>query len=107
MDQRYEYRAEYLRALAHPVRLQILDLLREGEMCVCCIVAALNKEQAYVSGQLSVLRGSMLVRCHRRGRKAYYGLADPLLTELLSLIFGPSMPRGAGHSPPSSTPRPD
>ena len=52
----YTVLAKQLKAMAHPARLQILDMLRHGEICVCHIERALNKRQAYVSQQLMVLR---------------------------------------------------
>ena len=51
-----------LKAMAHPVRLQILDMLRGGdEVCVCHMEAALRRRQAYISQQLMVLRDANLV----------------------------------------------
>jgi DNA-binding transcriptional ArsR family regulator len=52
----YDNLAVRFKALAHPVRLQILDMLRSGEACVCHMETALNKRQAYISQQLMVLR---------------------------------------------------
>ena len=53
----YKNAALRLKALAHPVRLQILDMLRaDDEVCVCHMEAAFGKRQAYISQQLMVLR---------------------------------------------------
>ncbi|HEX2621311.1 MAG TPA: metalloregulator ArsR/SmtB family transcription factor [Phototrophicaceae bacterium] len=71
MDLSYEHLAELFKGLAHPIRLQILDLLREGEMGVCHIEAVLNKRQAYISQQLMMLRETGLVECRRDGLKVY------------------------------------
>jgi DNA-binding transcriptional ArsR family regulator len=61
MVARYTDAAVRFKALAHPVRLQILDMLRSGEVCVCHMEAVLGKRQAYISQQLMVLRDAGLV----------------------------------------------
>lgn len=73
----YDQQAELLKAMAHPVRLQILDILRGGEYCVCHIEAVLRLRQAYVSQQLVVLRKANLVLDRKDGLRVYYRLADP------------------------------
>ena len=45
----YDSLSSLFKALAHPTRLQILDMLRRGELCVCHIETALDKRQAYIS----------------------------------------------------------
>jgi DNA-binding transcriptional ArsR family regulator len=55
MVARYTDATVRFKALAHPVRLQILDMLRSGEVCVCHMETALGKRQAYISQQLMVL----------------------------------------------------
>ncbi|GIV87248.1 MAG: transcriptional regulator [Chloroflexus sp.] len=64
--------ARLFKALMHPVRIQILDILREGEACVCHIEAVLGLRQAYVSQQLAVLRKAGLIRDRREGPNIYY-----------------------------------
>ncbi len=54
--------AHIFKALMHPVRLQILDLLRDGKLCVCQIEAQSGQLQAYVSQQLAVLRRVGLIK---------------------------------------------
>lgn len=88
--------AIWLKVIAHPVRLQILDLLRTGEMCVCHIEAALNKRQAYVSQQLMALREAGLVENRKDGLRVYYSLADARIDQLLSLMTG--TPAKHGHA---------
>ncbi|NTV64819.1 MAG: helix-turn-helix transcriptional regulator [Oscillochloris sp.] len=75
--------ARLFKALMHPTRLQILDLLRGGEQCVCHLEAHLGQPQAYVSQQLAVLRKAGLVCDQRDGLNIYYGLARP---EVLTLL---------------------
>ncbi len=88
MELSYEQLAEFFKGLAHPTRLQILDLLREGEMCVCHIEALLNKRQAYISQQLMTLREAGLVDSRRDGLQVYYRLTDPQIRDLLNLMLG-------------------
>ena len=94
MERTYEELAELFRAIAHPTRLQILDLLREGEMCVCHIEASLSKRQAYISQQLMTLRDANLVSSRRDGLQVYYRLAHPHIIDLLNLMLGTTRPTG-------------
>lgn len=71
------------KALAHPRRLAILALLREGERCVCEIEATLRLRQAYVSQQLTVLREAGLVCYRKDGLNVRYRIAHP---EVFGLI---------------------
>ncbi len=74
--------AEILTALAHPSRLEILELLREGEQCVCHIQAVLDQRQAYVSQQLNILRRSGLVSRRKDGKRVYYRVSDARIFEV-------------------------
>jgi len=86
----YSELADWFGALSHPVRLQILDMLRGGEVCVCHIEAALNKRQAYISQQLMELRQAGLVSSRKDGLQVYYRLADARIVDLLDLVRGPA-----------------
>ena len=90
MEQPYDQLSDLFRALAHPARLQILDLLRGGELCVCHIEAALLKRQAYVSQQLMALREAGLVGSRRDGLQVYYWIADARVARLLDDMLGKS-----------------
>lgn len=72
----YDRQAELLKALGHPVRLQILDILRDGEQCVCHIEAVLGLRQAYISQQLMTLRKAGLVADRKDGLRVYYRITD-------------------------------
>ena len=86
----YSSTAVLFKAFAHPVRLHMLDMLRGGELCVCHIEAALQRRQAYISQQLRVLREAGLVASRKDGLRVYYRLADPLVADMLTLIWGPA-----------------
>lgn len=85
----YDELAVRFKALAHPVRLQILDMLRSGEACVCHMETALGKRQAYISQQLMVLRDAGLVDTRKDGLQVFYCLADDITETLLDALFGP------------------
>lgn len=79
----YRQQAALFQALAHPVRLRILDILTRQEACVCHLTAVLHKSQPYVSQQLSMLRDANLVTDRREGTLIYYRLADDNLILLI------------------------
>lgn len=83
-DTAYRKQAELFRALSHPVRLRILDLLSRQEACVCHLTASLGQRQPYVSQQLAILRDAGLVADRREGTLIYYRLADEHLARLLA-----------------------
>ena len=85
---RYTETASKLKVMGHPVRLQILDMLRHGEICVCHIETALSKRQAYISQHLMTLRDAGLVSTRKNGLQVYYRLSDDLAVEVLSLLYG-------------------
>ncbi|MBC7248721.1 MAG: helix-turn-helix transcriptional regulator [Anaerolineae bacterium] len=82
----YQQQAKVFQALAHPTRLRILELLaREGEACVCHLVAALNKRQPYISQQLTTLRKAGLVTDRKDGLLVHYRLSDERVGDFLRL----------------------
>ena len=74
------------KAMAHPTRVQILDILSEGEACVCHLTTILKRRQANVSQHLMLLREAGLVQDRRDGVVIYYRLTDGRTTEALQLI---------------------
>jgi ArsR family transcriptional regulator len=79
----YDRIAVLLRAMAHPVRLQILTVLRVEEACVCHLEAVLGQRQAYISQQLMRLRDAGVVVDRREGMNVFYSLADGAIGGLL------------------------
>ena len=90
MAVRYSNAAARFKALAHPVRLQILDMLRGGEVCVCHMETALGRRQAYISQQLMVLRDAGLVESRKEGLSVFYRLVDDVALSLLESALGPT-----------------
>jgi len=82
----YTAQAEALKALAHPVRLHIVEILTQGEACVCHLVAILKQRQPYISQHLMILREAGWVQDRREGTVVYYRLADPRATEVAALV---------------------
>ena len=76
------------RALADPTRLQIIDLLRDGERCVCELTDALELGQSLLSFHLRVLKDAGLVSDRREGRWAYYTLNRGALAQLEVFVGG-------------------
>jgi DNA-binding transcriptional ArsR family regulator len=81
----FESAAKLFKALMHPARLEILDILRNGEHCVCHLEAALGYRQAYISQQLMVLREAGLVQDRRDGWNSYYRIIQPQVFALLDV----------------------
>jgi DNA-binding transcriptional ArsR family regulator len=79
------------KALMHTSRLEILEILRQGEQCVCHIEATLGYRQSYVSQQLMVLREAGLVEDRRDGARIFYRVIKPeifTLVEMANKISG-------------------
>lgn len=71
---KFENRARVLKAMAHPTRLFIVDVLSEGERCVRDLTEMVGDDMSTVSRHLSVLRGVGIVRDDKRGAEVYYSL---------------------------------
>lgn len=78
------FKAQFFRALAHPVRIKILETLARGERSVQELQEALGMEQPVVSQQLAILRNRGIVTSRKIGLSARYSLCDPAIEELLS-----------------------
>lgn len=78
-----DFKADFFRALAHPLRISILDALREGELTVNEISQRFNVEQANASQQLAVLRNRNIVITRKRGANVYYSVSDKTIFKLL------------------------
>ncbi len=82
-----EHVAEVLKAVAHPVRLQIVELLEANEMCVGDIVAAVGGKQAITSQQLNMMKDKGVLNCRRNGTKVYYRIENKNVVRLLHCIY--------------------
>ncbi len=84
--QSFEAQAQLLKVLTHPARLSILNILRDGEHCVCHMEAHLGYRQAYISQQLMVLRDAGLIQDRRDGWNVFYHVAQPKVFTILSAV---------------------
>jgi ArsR family transcriptional regulator len=83
----YQRRAEILKALAHPSRLLIVDVLNQrGELCVCDLEKVVGSDQSTVSKHLSVLKQSGIIDHRREGKNSMYRLTRPCVMEFFACI---------------------
>lgn len=82
----YEMQAEISGALAHPVRLRILDLLSHGEQATQALLTALDIPKANLSQHILVLRSAGLLEVRKDGRSHYVSLALPRITEACRIV---------------------
>jgi DNA-binding transcriptional ArsR family regulator len=80
-----QFKAEFFKALANPLRIRILELLRGGPMSVTQIQEATGAPGSSVSQQLAVLRSRNILATERRGTTIIYRVPDPALFELLDV----------------------
>ncbi len=81
----HQFKADFFKALAHPLRIQILEVLCEGGKSVNEIQTLLGSEGSTVSQQLAVLRNRNVVYGVKKGTTVIYSLNDPLIKELLAV----------------------
>lgn len=78
--------ADFLKAIAHPTRLRILEHLREGEKCVCKFTEDLDLEQSNISQHLAVLRKQGIVSCRKEGMKMIYKINFQEIYSILDFV---------------------
>lgn len=84
--QPFDLEVQIFKVLTHPARLAILEILRDGEHCVCHMEAHLGFRQAYISQQLSVLREAGIIQDRRDGWNIYYRVIDKRIYEVLDAM---------------------
>ncbi len=77
------FKADFFKALSHPARIKILELLRRGELSVTELQEQLGIESSSVSQHLSVLRHKKIVDSRKAGTTVYYSVHDPAVFDLL------------------------
>ncbi|MFJ9497981.1 ArsR/SmtB family transcription factor [Brevibacillus centrosporus] len=80
-----QFKADFFKALGHPLRIRILELLSEGDKNVNELQTLIGSEGSAVSQQLAVLRSKNIVHGTKDGNKVTYSLRDPMIIELLSV----------------------
>lgn len=79
------FKARFFRALAHPARIRILEILVRGGRTVQELQSALELDQPIVSQQLAVLRNQGIVTAEKQGLSVRYTVRDPLVGDLLDV----------------------
>ena len=82
----FEKQAEVINAMAHPVRIAIIDFLKDGEQCVCDIAAHIGSERSNVSRHLSVMVNAGVLEYRKDGLKVIYKLKCPCILDFFSCM---------------------
>jgi len=80
--------AEIAKAIAHPLRIAILNFLKDGEQCVCDIAQYVGSERSNVSRHLSVMVNAGVLEHHKEGLKVIYRLKTPCVLDFFSCVNG-------------------
>ena len=86
LDTLRQFKASIFQALAHPTRIAIVEVLRDGELPAGAIIERLGLEQANASQHLSILRAKQIVTSRKEGNQVFYSVRDPLLIEVLDIM---------------------
>lgn len=80
-----QLKADIFKAIAHPTRIRILELLKNGELCVCDIFEELRVEQANTSQHLAVLKKQDILQSRKEGLRVIYSIKHPEIIGLLDI----------------------
>jgi ArsR family transcriptional regulator len=84
----FEKQAEIVKALAHPLRLAVVEFLKDGEQCVCDIAEHVGSEQSNLSKHLAVMSAAGLLGQRKQGLKVYYSAKCPCVHKFTSCVMG-------------------
>jgi len=82
----YQMKAEVIQAAGHPIRLAVIDFLKDGEQCVCDIAAHVGAQRSNVSRHLAVMLKAGIVDCRKDGLKVIYSLKTPCILNFLACV---------------------
>ena len=82
-----EIKAGIIKALAHPVRLMIIDELRHGDKCVCELIPLFNIDQSTLSRHLSQLKKTGIITEKKEGVRVNYHLATPCILQIFGCVM--------------------
>jgi len=82
----YEKQADIAKAIAHPLRIAIIDFLKDGEQCVCDIAEFVGSERSNVSRHLSVMVNAGLLDYRKDGLKVIYKLKCACIMDFFSCV---------------------
>lgn len=81
-----QFKSEIFQGLAHPTRIAMVELLREGELSAGQLIKRLGIEQANASQHLAVLRAKQIVTSRKTGNQVHYSIRDHALIEVLDIL---------------------
>jgi ArsR family transcriptional regulator len=84
----FEKQAEIAQAIAHPLRIAIIDFLKDGEQCVCDIAEHIGAERSNVSRHLSLMVAAGVLEHRKVGLKVIYKLKCPCILDFFTCISG-------------------
>ena len=86
VDIDFEVEAQILKALAHPTRLRIIEILQQEPICVKHIGGLMDVPQANLSQHLSILRNCGIVSCSRDGNRICYSIRDSRAAHIIAVL---------------------
>lgn len=81
-----KFKAKIFKALSDPVRIEILEFLRDGEKCVCKIVPHVDLIQPVVSRHLKILKNCGMVTKRKEGNKRFYSITEPQIFKIIDTL---------------------
>ena len=84
----FRKQAKIAQAIGHPLRLEIIDFLKDGPQCVCDIAGHIGSERSNVSRHLSVMVNAGILGCRKMGLKVIYSLKCPCILDFFTCITG-------------------
>jgi len=81
----YQVKADFFKTLAHPARIRVLELLRDGERSVGELIPEVGLESSHLSQQLAVLRRANVLQARKDGTAVLYSVSDERMFELLEV----------------------
>ena len=81
----YQVKAEFFKTLAHPARIRVLELLRDGDRTVGELIPEVGIEASHLSQQLGIMRRANLVQSRKDGATVVYSVSNPMIFELLDV----------------------
>ena len=84
--QLYTLKAEIVKAAAHPIRLAVIDCLRDGERCVCEITKEVGAERSNVSRHLALMTRAGLLTSRKDGLMVFYKLRTPCILNFIECV---------------------
>lgn len=84
----FQKQAEVAKAIAHPLRIAIIDFLKDGQQCVCDIAEHIGSERSNVSRHLSVMVNAGVLDYRKEGLKVIYRLKCICILDFFSCVTG-------------------